>query len=168
MNILIAPLKLRCINIKTVINILGHNAELIFVIGKINIQIFCYFISRHSVCFENQNEGNCKGYNYIINHQLFFLITHVNAKPISVIHNRLKKECACGVLFQIVQIFNALLQMSFTDKLLHLQFIPTLDKFFTFICSSVYYYTITQMIDIGPSWTSRNLNPPQKMKLILK
>ena len=58
------------------------------------------------------------------------------------------------VAIKIVYRLNVFFQMSFTDKLFHLQFIPNLDQFFTFIGSRICYYTITQVVDIGPSWPS--------------
>ena len=50
---------------------------------------------------------------------------------------------------------SSLLQMSLTDKLFRLLFIFTLRQTFNCISSSsICYYTITQVIELGPSWPS--------------
>ena len=55
--------------------------------------------------------------------------------------NTTSKEYYCGVSFKENRRCYALLQMSFTDKLFHLQFIPTIVQIFNYISSSICYYT---------------------------
>ena len=62
----------------------------------------------------------------------------------------LKEMFLCWSSLKLFKDLKALLQMSFTDKLFHLQFIPILDQVFTFIRSSICYYTIIKVIDLGP------------------
>ena len=76
-------------------------------------------------------------------------ISSLSNGPIST---KLQRNVPVAVLFEIVQRFNALLKMSFTDKPFHMHFNPTLDQVFTFTSSSICFYTITQVIDLGPSW----------------